>query len=180
MSMGELAYALVSEAEFLALPESVTKVELLDGEVIVSPSPTFWHQEVLGRAYAALRTWARDRHATVAVCPLDIRFAPNRILQPDIAIFLEKVRAAEPMPINRVPEICVEVVSRDRLYDRVTKRFVYAAAGVRELWLVQPANLIERFSGDGLEAREEIRDVMRSPLLENLALDVPSLFAGLE
>jgi hypothetical protein len=37
----------VSEKEFLDLPESTDKIELVDGEVVVSPSPTYWHQEIL-------------------------------------------------------------------------------------------------------------------------------------
>ena len=39
----------VSEAEFLSLPESNQKAELVDGEVMVSPSQSYWHQEVLVR-----------------------------------------------------------------------------------------------------------------------------------
>lgn len=35
--------ALVTEREFLALPETMDRVELLDGEVIVAPSLNAWH-----------------------------------------------------------------------------------------------------------------------------------------
>jgi len=38
------ATPLVTEDEFLVLPESVEKIELLDGELILSPSPTAKHQ----------------------------------------------------------------------------------------------------------------------------------------
>jgi Uma2 family endonuclease len=74
---------LVSEEEFLSLPESMDKVELLDGEVIVPPAPSFRHQEILGRLCAALRVWAQTYAApiTVGQSPLDVRFAANRILQ---------------------------------------------------------------------------------------------------
>ena len=78
------ARTLVSESEFLALPESHDKVELIDGEVIVSPSPTFWHQEVLRRLVHRLSRWADGRpDVTIGQSPLDVRFGRDRILQPE-------------------------------------------------------------------------------------------------
>jgi Uma2 family endonuclease len=52
--------AMVSEQEFLSLPETMERIELLDGEVIVSPSPTPWHQELLRRLVVALSAWAAE------------------------------------------------------------------------------------------------------------------------
>src|SRR5262245_38231764 len=125
MSVGAKSH--VSEAEFLSLPESLERVELIDGEVIVSPSPLFWHQAVLRRLLLALGTWAKGRSSvTVAQAPLDVRFAPDRILQPDAMVFLAHLDREQAGPIDRVPEICVEVLSSNRAYDRVTKRFIYA------------------------------------------------------
>ena len=49
------ARVLVSESDFLALPETTRPAELVDGEVVMPPSPSFWHQELLGRMVAALR-----------------------------------------------------------------------------------------------------------------------------
>src|SRR5882762_9630317 len=131
--MSIAAKSRVSEAEFLSLPESLERIELIDGEVIVSPSPAFWHQEVLRRLVLVLGRWAEGRaDVTVAQAPLDVRFAPNRILQPDAMIFLSHIGRSQTGPIDRVPEICIEVLSSDRAYDRVTKRFIYGAAGVAE------------------------------------------------
>src|SRR5688500_11006177 len=77
---------LVSEAEFLALPESMDKVELLDGEVVAPPAPSFGHQETQGRLIQALRNWAQAQPGPVVVgnAPFDIHFGPGRILQPDV------------------------------------------------------------------------------------------------
>ena len=144
--------ALVSEAEFLALPESTERVELLDGEVIVSPSPSFWHQEILRRIVFSLGQWAvRQTHpVTVGQSPLDVRFGPDRILQPDAFVILDAVAADHAGPIARIPDLCVEVLSTGRLYDRVTKRFIYAQAGVREYWVVDEAQRrVVVFTHDG-------------------------------
>ncbi len=168
----------VSEAEFLSLPESVERIELIDGEVIVSPSPLFWHQEVLGRLVFEVRRWAEGRSGiTVAQAPLDVRFAPGRILQPDAMVFLDRIDRQEPGPITRVPEICVEVLSVNRAYDRVTKRFVYGSAGVVEYWIIDPAGFVEVWSGPALARETSITDRLASPLLPDFALDVPKLFS---
>ena len=171
--------ALVSEPEFLALPESVDKVELIDGEVIVSPSPTYWHQEILARIVQALRAWNAtvDEPVTVGMSPLDVRFGPDRILQPDAFVLLAHVSADHDGPIDRVPELCIEVVSKDRIYDRVTKRYLYAAAGVREYWIVELSGAVERRSGEVLTDAEVVSDRLTSPLLAGFELDLSELFA---
>lgn len=172
------ARALVTEREFLALPEETRPAELVDGEIVMPPSPGFWHQELLARVVGALRAWASSATVptTIVQAPMDVRFGPDRILQPDAMVFLEKLDRDAPSPLDRCPSVCIEVLSTNRAYDRVTKRFLYAEAGVAEYWMVDPAGLVERRSGAGLARSEEIGDKLRSPLLPGFELDVPTLF----
>jgi Uma2 family endonuclease len=179
--MGKAAIRpIVSEKEFLALPESTEKIELLDGEVIVSPSPSYWHQEVLRRVVAALGTWAdrQTRPVTVGQAPLDVRFGRNRILQPDAFILLDRIPPSHRGPIDRVPELCVEVVSENRVHDRVTKRLLYAAAGVQEYWIIDPeGGFFERRTGPGLSVETLVTGTLSSRLLPRFRLDLSRLFA---
>ena len=170
---------LVSEKEFLRLPESTAKIELIDGEVVVSPSPTYWHQEILGRIVVALRRWAarQNRPITVGHAPLDVRFAAGRILQPDAFVLFARVPRRHEGPIEKIPQLCIEVLSRERVHDRVTKRVLYAAADVREYWVVEPAGIIERWSGPGLGRAQILRHRLTTPLLPGFALDLRRLFA---
>jgi Uma2 family endonuclease len=169
---------LISEKEFLRLPESTAKIELVDGEVVVAPSPGYWHQEVLGRLTATLRAWAakQRRPVTVGQAPLDVRFAPGRILQPDAFVLFARLPRSHAGPIDKIPQLCVEVLSAERVHDRVTKRLLYAAAGVAEYWVVEPAGLIERWSGPGLARAEELRRRLTTPLLPGFSLDLRRLF----
>ncbi len=170
--------ALVSEEEYLSLPETMERLELLDGEVVVAPSPSPWHQELLGRLVVALRAWSADagRPVFVGMAPLDVRFAPLRILQPDAFVILESLALDREGPIDRVPELCVEVLSTNRAYDRLTKRLVYAAAGVQELWIVEPSGLVERWFGPGLNQAEEVTSHLNTPVLPGFELDLEELF----
>ena len=176
--MSTSARALVSEEDFLALPESNQPIELVDGEVIVSPSPTFWHQEVLSRLVTQLRSWAAATPVSVSVAqaPLDVRFGTGRILQPDAMVFLPALPSDVTTPIDQVPKLCIEVLSSNRVYDRLTKRFIYAEAGVQEYWIVEPAGLVERRSGPGLGCVDEVRDVLRSELLPGFEGVLAELF----
>ncbi|MGM0577147.1 MAG: Uma2 family endonuclease [Myxococcota bacterium] len=167
----------VSEAEFLQLPETMDRIELVDGEVVVSPSPSAMHQELLGAVYAALRAWARSRDEPVTggLAPLDVKFGSDRILQPDAFVILDRIPLDEPGPVQRVPDLCVEVLSTNRVYDRVTKRYLYAEAGVREYWLVEPTGAIERCHGDGLKLVETVTDDLATPLLPGFSLALAEL-----
>lgn len=170
--------ALTSEEEFLALPETMDRLELLDGEVILSAPPSVWHQELLSRIVHRLRAW-QERSPTVAFigqAPLDVRFAPGRILQPDAFVILGDVPLDHEGPLDRVPDLAIEVLSTNRAYDRLTKRIVYTTSGVRELWLLDPGGLIERWSGQGLNEAEEITTTLTTPLLPGLELDLEALF----
>ena len=178
--MRQAVRLLVTEEEFLARPVSNQKIEFIDGEVIVPPSPTFLHQELLVSLVEALRAWARRQSGaiTVAQSPLDVRFARGRILQPDAMVFFARIPRDQKGPIDRVPELCIEVLSEDRVYDRVTKRLLYGAAGVSEYWLVEPSGIVERRSGAGLERAEELRETLTTPLLPGFSLDLGKLFAA--
>lgn len=164
-------------AEFLRLPESMNKIELLDGEVVVAPSPTYRHQEILIRVVVALRAWADSRPVTVCQSPLDVRFGRNRILQPDAFVLLGRIPFDHRGPIDRIPALCIEVLSDDRLYDRVTKRLLYADASVKELWLIDPAGGVERWLGKGLATNRTVKARLTSPLLSGFSLDLRRLFA---
>lgn len=177
--MATAARALVSETEFNALPESNQRIELVDGEVIVAPSPGYRHQEVLTRIVMALRSWVEANRAAVSVvqAPLDIRFGPGRILQPDAMVFVQILPDDIETPLERVPELCIEVLSSNRAHDRVTKRYLYAEAGVQEYWIVDPAGVVERRTGPDLSELELHEVRMTSPLLPGFALDLGRVFA---
>ena len=172
--------SLVTEAEFLSLPESLDKIELIDGEVILSPSPTAAHQLAVQTILVGLVEWARRQPGPVTVgqAPWDVRFGDGRILQPDLFVVLDRVSREQAGPLDRVPELCVEVLSGNRAHDRLTKRFIYGQSGVQEYWIIDTAGSVERWIGDGLSRREEIAGVLRTPLLPGFSLDVERLWSS--
>ncbi len=162
------------------MPTSLDKTELVDGEVVVSPAPSFRHQEILRRLVVALSLWAEGRspRPTIGLAPLDIRFAPNRILQPDLFVLFAAIPSHHKGPLDRIPELCIEILSSDRVYDRVTKRILYAAAGIAELWIAEQEGPLERWTGASLKHSEELDRTVQTDLLPGFSLDLQRLFAG--
>lgn len=164
----------MTEAEFLALPESHDRIELIDGEVILGPSPTPVHQMIVAKLCRVVGSWA-DEHppAFLGLSPLDVRIAPGRIVQPDLFVLLAGPPAPEG-PVDAVPELVVEVLSRDRGYDRVTKRVLYAHAGVAEYWIVDPLQRCIEVC-QGLDQVEVFTDVAPSSVASGLRVQIRSL-----
>lgn len=178
MSSAALRLApLVTEEEFFSLPESLEHIELLDGEIVVSPAPSPLHQLVVLELGSRLHAWARQHPpAAVGLAPLDLRVAPGRVLQPDLFLALGGFSARATPPLTLIPDLVVEVVSGRRSYDRITKRAIYAEAGVPEYWIVDPLlSVVERVVGDQTQvfaagARLE------SVVAPGLAVEVSELF----
>lgn len=111
----------------------------------------------------------------MGLAPLDVRFGADRILQPDAFVLFELVAAAQEGPIQSIPSLCIEALLSNRAYDRLTKRFAYAAVGVSELWTVEPVGHIERWTGSGLSQSELLTQRLHSPLLPGFELDLAEL-----
>jgi Uma2 family endonuclease len=167
---------LVTEQDYLLLPESMERVELLDGEVIVSPSPSDRHQRILVALVTELAIWARSHPpAAVRVAPLDVRFGPSRILQPDAFVVLSGIPADAATPLELIPDLAVEVLSGRRSHDRITKRVVYADAGVAEYWVVDPeTRTVEVYRGP--EPGVVVDETLRSSVLPGFSLALDQLF----
>src|SRR4029434_1031064 len=73
--------------ELWALPEDGQRHELLDGVHVVTPSPTYRHQDIHGALFALLRS-GLDSHRGFKVLssPADLILGPQTLVQPDIFI----------------------------------------------------------------------------------------------
>lgn len=122
------------------LPESNLPTELWDGELVMSPAPSFFHQEIVVRFYKRLDAWVEQhRLGKTALAPLDMVLAPRRSVQPDV-IFIAKERLdIIGECVEGAADLVVEVLSPGtRRRDRFDKRDLYEQHGVKEYWLIDP------------------------------------------
>lgn len=122
-------------SEWQRLPEASDRVELLEGVVVVTGSPSEPHQAVVTRLVVAL-----DR-----ACPeaYRIRAGPLGVLVRDLSSGLLPdlvvLRADDRSSIERLPVLVIEVLSPStRGRDEIDKRRLYARRGIPSYWLVDP------------------------------------------
>ena len=124
-----------------SLPDDGNRYEIIDGELVVSPSPAFWHQEVLKRLFLAFQRGLEEAGiARVYFAPLDVILSPTRVVVPDLLVVREERRGIfEKRGAVAAPDLVIEVLSPSNTrHDRVTKRRFYARNGIREYWIVDP------------------------------------------
>jgi Uma2 family endonuclease len=67
------------------LPESNLPVELWDGELVMSPAPSFRHQKIVARFFQLLDAWVKQHDlGETGIAPLDMVLTETRATQPDI------------------------------------------------------------------------------------------------
>lgn len=174
----------VSYADLQHAPEDGRRYELYDGEVFVVPSPIPLHQIAAQRFAELLRDYRREHGGLVFISPIDIVFSEFDVVQPDVVFFQ---RGREHLidlrqPIRVSPDVAVEVLSPStERTDRGRKMQMLARHGVREYWLVDPADEhVEIFwlSDDVyvLSQTAASSDLARSTILPDFAFTVRQLF----
>lgn len=115
------------------------RVELIHGELFVSPAPIRRHQDVLKRLVAAFLEHEHDHGGALYFAPTGVLLTDDTMVQPD-ALFLGPDAAArlrDPRFVDVVPDLVVEVSSpTTRRLDLINKRGLYEATGVPEYWFV--------------------------------------------
>lgn len=124
-------------AEF---PETNQPCELWDGKVIMSPAPSFRHQEVVLGFYKLLDNWvAKRKLGKVITAPVDMVLSEHRTTQPDVAFIARDRLGIIDRAIQGPADLVAEVVSLEgRVRDRIEKRDLYEQYGVKEYWIIDP------------------------------------------
>ncbi len=123
-----------------ALPDDGNRYELVSGELLVSPSPRFWHQRLVGRLHFAIENYLRSQSAGEALmAPADISWGDEQVLtQPDVFVIPPSYRATEHWEELRHLLLIVEVLSPSTARnDRFVKRPEYQRRRVPAVWLVE-------------------------------------------
>ncbi|MBT1704670.1 Uma2 family endonuclease [Chryseosolibacter indicus] len=128
--------------DYLQLGEMNTPCQLINGELIMNPSPTPYHQAVIGNLYELIKPLAKEAGGLVFLSPLDVHIDKKNVYQPDlIYIRSSNKHIVTQRAIEGVPDLVIEVISPSNIFsDRNTKKKVYQRIGVAEYWIVDPAN----------------------------------------
>jgi len=132
-----------------ALPDDGRRYEVIDGELFVTPSPSFDHQGAVVCFAGILRAYlTTHRVGYVRTAPGDVEFGSRALVQPDVFV-LPRSEGKRPKTWKAAgrPMLAIEVLSpRSAHADRLRKRKLYQNQGVPEYWIVDlDARVIERW-----------------------------------
>jgi Uma2 family endonuclease len=164
-------------------PNFTPRYELVDGELLVTPSPGPQHQEAVRLLLVALSAYCdREPSTHVLASPGDVELEPEDVRQPDVYVMRDlewsRVRR-ERFPVRELL-VAIEVLSPSSgRYDRVKKRPGYQRH-VPEYWIVDiDARLIERWRPSDERPQILTEQLVWLPdgSLSQFVLDLPSFFS---
>lgn len=124
----------------LAYQEEVRE-ELIGGEVVaMSPRPTFNHNRVASRIFRAFDNYLDGGPCTAIADGTDLYLTEEDRFVPDMMVVCDRDKIRKD-GVHGAPDLVAEVLSPGTAKnDRMHKKVVYGACGVREYWLVDPEN----------------------------------------
>lgn len=133
---------LYTEEDYYNLPENV-RAELIDGNLIYNQAaPSRIHQTILMELSATIRNYLKAKSGPCRVypAPFAVKLSEDRrtIVEPDISVICDRNKLTD-RGCAGAPDWIIEIVSpSNSSHDYVLKLNLYADAGVREYWIVDP------------------------------------------
>jgi Uma2 family endonuclease len=172
--------------EYFALDLPERHTQLVNGEIVVN-EPSLRHQRITGEIFALLREWTgAEPGRGEAGMPVDVHLDDYNVYAPDVWwVAGERIPSRDALRIVGPPDLAVEVRSPSTWrHDVGTKKRVYEATGLPELWLVDTdadsVLVYRRTTPDAATFDVELElgrgEQPASPLLPGLAIDLAELF----
>lgn len=171
-----------TEDDYYNLPESV-RAELIEGEFYYMAAPSRIHQRISSELYTAINQHIKSRHGLCQAyyAPLAVKLFDDRktIVEPDISVICDRKKLTD-QGCTGAPDWIIEIISPSNPgHDYVRKLNLYMDAGVREYWIVNPANqtiLVYFFEEGAFDVcAYTFQDKIKVNILEDLEIDFSEL-----
>lgn len=168
---------------YRALPPEAPRMELIDGEYVVAPSPNRRHQKAVGMFHFLLMEYFRKNAiGQVLLAPFDVYLSQSDVLQPDLLVVLNN--HADRLQLDGVhgaPDIVVEIASPGTAgRDLTLKMEIYQRSGVPEYWYADPQTgtvALYRLQEKGERTLFSNTDSLVSALLPGFQAKLADIFA---
>lgn len=169
--------------DYLAIDDG-NRYEIMEGELVLTPSPGFIHQHIAAKIETVLRVFVEQNNmGTVMDAPFDVVLSERVVLQPDVLfVSRERYHLITATCLKGGPDLVVEVISPNSgRRDRINKSRLYRKYGVKEYWLVDPeAGTVEVLAADDRgwyqAGAYDVEDTLTSPLLPGLEVKLKEVF----
>ena len=131
-----------TEEDYYNLPEDV-RAELIDGQIYYMAAPSRVHQEILSYLHLEIGNYLRSKKGPCKVYPAPFAVKlfsddDKNVVEPDISVICDPNKPTD-RGCTGAPDWIVEIISpTTSSHDYIRKLNLYAGAGVREYWIVNP------------------------------------------
>lgn len=151
------------------------RYEVVDGELLMTPSPRSIHQRIVARVlFELMRYLEHEPIGEALTSPADISWGPRLLVQPDVFVVpIEEARKNEWTQVRHLL-LAVEVLSRGSWRaDHVVKRRLFQSEGVPFYWIVDAdARTVYVWAQHAAEPRIELEQVSWHPAGASSALTI--------
>jgi Uma2 family endonuclease len=162
------------------------RYEVIEGELVMAPSPMTKHQRISGRLETLLRNFVVKRKlGEVFDAPFDVILSPDNVFQPDILfISNENMGILTEKNVQGAPDLIVEILSPGTaVYDLGIKKEVYERTGVKEFWIIDPESnmaLVYQNGEKGFEITGQAKKegTLKSIVLKGFKINIEKLSTG--
>jgi Uma2 family endonuclease len=158
------------------------RYEVVDGEMLVTPAPSWQHQATVVSLVIRLQpyvdAWSLGR---VFTSPADIEFNDATLVQPDVfVVYPFDGRTAKSWKEVGKLMLAIEIVSpSSRKTDRFTKRLLFQRDRIHEYWIVDlDRREVERWRSDDPHPERSTQALPWHPpgAAQPLTIDLPAMF----
>jgi Uma2 family endonuclease len=160
----------------------------------MSPAPSRQHQDISREIEMQIATYLKGKQCTVYDAPFDVRFpdypdqpddAITTVVQPDILVVCDKSKL-DKRGMRGAPDWIIEILSpATSLHDLTAKYALYEKSGVKEYWIVDPANMIatvyllqnNAYIRTGVYGKD---DTIQSTIFEDFSVNMGEVFVDFE
>ena len=192
MRMADQHQKIITYKEYASWDED-KRCEVLDGKIIsMAPSPQPSHQEISMQISIEIGSYLRGKVCRAFAAPIDVFLfedTRHKWIDENVRnwVIPDFIVVCDPDKIKRnkilgAPDLVVEIISSSSAkIDRIDKRLAYQRAGVKEYWIIDPANqLVEVYQlrDHSLELQNVYKreDTIPVHVLNSLEIDLTVIF----
>jgi len=170
--------------DYRKLPDDGKQYQIIGGDLHMTPAPTTIHQRILRNLFRITDNYVTKQNiGEVLFAPVDVVLSMTDVVQPDL-VFVAKDRLNIITKKNIVdaPDLVVEILSEHtETIDRKKKRELYEKHGVKEYWIMDPAEKkIEQFirKEKTLQSHANLKSSQKlsSVVLDDFSFSVSTVF----
>lgn len=178
MSQAPAQEKVYTEEDYYNLPEDI-RAELIDGRIYYQAAPNRKHQRISGELYTIINNYIKSKKGSCQAyaAPFAVKLFKDRknIVEPDISVICDRDKLTD-RGCTGAPDWIIEIVSPgSSSHDYIRKLNLYADAGVREYWIVDPREekvLVYRLAEEEIKVEpHSFQEKVKAGIFEDLWID---------